>query len=362
MNFGFSGEMIFLFFLVLILFGPKKMPEIGRQVGRFLNEFRRASNEFRSQIESEINSLDNSNNANSSPRQQILPPLQAPLGSLANRIFNPPSAEKLVSCGKCRSCRNCPAPKPKSPRLPSLLPLRKQRPMPETAASSPVDESTNNKDKEQMPTMGFLDHLEELRKRLVYSIIAIVVGFFACWGYAGKIYGIIQRPIMEALEHNHLSAKLVYVNPIDPFNLYLKVAGMAGLFVASPFVLYQIWCFISPGLYRNEKRYVMPFMASTIALFLSGGYFGYKVVLPQALVFLIGYGKDFQPMITLTEYSSLFLTIIVGMGAIFEMPILVFFLALMGIVSAGWMWRNIRYSILGHLHQSLPSSPPPPIS
>jgi sec-independent protein translocase protein TatB len=92
MNFGFSGEMIFLFLLVLILFGPKKMPEIGRQIGRFLNEFRRASYEFRSQIESEINSLD----GGGSPRQQILPPLQAPLGSLANRIFNPPPAEKPV--------------------------------------------------------------------------------------------------------------------------------------------------------------------------------------------------------------------------------------------------------------------------
>ncbi len=91
MNFGFSGEMIFLFFLALILFGPKKMPEIARQVARFLNDFRRASNEFRSQIESEIHSLDPGGN----PRQQILPPLQAPLGSLANRIFNPPSAEKL---------------------------------------------------------------------------------------------------------------------------------------------------------------------------------------------------------------------------------------------------------------------------
>jgi sec-independent protein translocase protein TatB len=91
MGFGFSSEMIFIFFLALILFGPKKMPEIGRQVARFLNEFRRASNEFRSQIESEINSLDNA----SSPRKQILPPLQAPLGSLANRIFNPPPAEKL---------------------------------------------------------------------------------------------------------------------------------------------------------------------------------------------------------------------------------------------------------------------------
>jgi sec-independent protein translocase protein TatB len=91
MGFGYSGEMIFLFFLALILFGPKKMPEIGRQVARFLGEFRRASNEFRSQIEAEINTLDTSG----SPRQQILPPTQAPFGSLANRIFNPPPPEKL---------------------------------------------------------------------------------------------------------------------------------------------------------------------------------------------------------------------------------------------------------------------------
>jgi sec-independent protein translocase protein TatB len=96
MNFGFSGEMIFLFLLALILFGPKKMPEIGRQVARFLNEFRRASYEFRSQIESEINSLDSGkNNSSGSPRQQILPSFQAPLGSLASRIFNPPPPEKL---------------------------------------------------------------------------------------------------------------------------------------------------------------------------------------------------------------------------------------------------------------------------
>jgi len=218
--------------------------------------------------------------------------------------------------------------------------------MPELSAVSSPNESVQENDKEKMPSMGFLDHLEELRKRIVYSAIAVAIGFFACWGFAGRIYGVMQRPIMDALARNHLSSKLVYVNPIEPFNLYLKVGMMAGLFVASPFVLYQLWCFISPGLYRHEKRYVLPFMVSTIGLFLAGGYFGYKVVLPQALVFLIGYGKDFQPMITLTEYSSLFLTIIVGLGIIFEMPILIFFLALMGIVSASFMWRNIRYAIL----------------
>src|ERR1700716_3169670 len=214
--------------------------------------------------------------------------------------------------------------------------------MPEAAASSPVNESA----KDEMPTMGFLDHLEELRKRIIYSIIAIVIGFFACWGYAENIYEIMQRPIMEALHSNGLSAKFVYLNPTEPFNLYLKVGFMAGLFVASPFVLYQLWCFIAPGLYRNEKRYVLPFMVSTVSLFLAGGYFGYKLVYPQALRFLIEFSKQFTPMITIEEYSSLFLTIIVGMGVIFEMPILVFFLAIMGMVTAGWMWRNLRYSIL----------------
>jgi sec-independent protein translocase protein TatB len=129
MGFGFSSEMIFIFFLALILFGPKKMPEIGRQVARFLNEFRRASNEFRSQIESEINSLDNA----SSPRQQILPPLHAPLGSLANRIFNPPPAEKLeaaevaaehaatqhaaVETGFAASPESAPAPSVEAPKV-----------------------------------------------------------------------------------------------------------------------------------------------------------------------------------------------------------------------------------------------------
>src|SRR5258708_1426103 len=199
--------------------------------------------------------------------------------------------------------------------------------MPEAAASSPVNESA----KDEMPTMGFLDHLEELRKRIIYSIISIVIGFLACWKYAENIYEIMQRPIMEALHSNGLSAKLVYLNPTEPFNLYLKVGFMAGLFVASPFVLYQLWCFISPGLYRNEKRYVMPFMASTVALFLAGGYFGYKLVLPQALVFLIGYGKDFHPMITLNAYNGLFLTIIACICIIFAMPLLGFFLALMRI-------------------------------
>jgi len=200
--------------------------------------------------------------------------------------------------------------------------------------------------RDAMPTMGFLDHLEELRRRLVYSIAAVAVGFGACWWKVERIYDIMQRPIMEALKANGVPEKLVYLNPTEPFNLYLKIAALAGLFLTSPFVLYQVWMFISPGLYRNEKRYVVPFMISTIGLFSAGGYFGYRVVFPRALGFLVHFGRQFQPMITVSEYTSLFLSIILGMGLVFEMPILIFFLALMGIVTASFMWKNFRYAIL----------------
>ncbi|MBZ5630413.1 MAG: twin-arginine translocase subunit TatC [Acidobacteriia bacterium] len=199
---------------------------------------------------------------------------------------------------------------------------------------------------EKMASMSFLDHLEELRKRIIWSLLYVAAGFCVCWFYAERIYAFVQVPIMQALRNHHLDQKLVFLNPTEPFNMYMKVGFVAGLFLASPLVLYQVWAFIAPGLYRHEKRYVVPFMVSSVGLFIAGGVFGYKIVFPAALDFLIGYGAQFQPMITIGEYTDLFLTIIIGLGIIFEMPILVFFLSLMGVVSAGWMWRNLRYSIL----------------
>jgi sec-independent protein translocase protein TatC len=151
---------------------------------------------------------------------------------------------------------------------------------------------------------------------------------------------------MDALRAHHLAEKLVYLNPVDPFNLYLKISMLAGLFLTSPFVLYQVWMFISPGLYRNEKRYVFPFMISTITLFSLGGYFGYRIAYPRALDFFIGFSGQFQPMITVGEYTQLFLSIVLGMGLIFEMPILVFFLAFMGIMTPSFMIKQFRYAIL----------------
>jgi sec-independent protein translocase protein TatC len=198
----------------------------------------------------------------------------------------------------------------------------------------------------ELSSMSLLEHLEELRRRLIYALVAIVVGFGLAWNYAEAIFKLMERPIIEALRANQLSERLVYTSPTEPFNIYLKIGLIAGIFVASPAVLYQVWMFISPGLYRNEKKYVLPFLFFTVLLFLSGGYFGYRIVYPAALTFLIDYGREFQPMITVGEYTDLFLTVVAGLGIVFELPTLVFFLALMGVVDAGFLWRNIRYAVL----------------
>jgi sec-independent protein translocase protein TatC len=198
----------------------------------------------------------------------------------------------------------------------------------------------------EVRSMPLLEHLEELRKRIIFSILGVLAGFLSCWWLAERIFALMQQPIIQALRHHGLSGGLVYLSPTEPFNLYLEVGLAAGLFVASPFVFYQLWLFIAPGLYRKEKRCVLPFLISTVGLFLAGGFFGYKMVYPASLDFLIGYGQQFQPMITIREYTRLFLTIIVGLGLIFEMPVLIFFLALMRMITARWMWRNLRYSIL----------------
>src|SRR6266851_2659725 len=176
---------------------------------------------------------------------------------------------------------------------------------------------------ETMPSMSFLDHLEELRKRIFHSLIAVACGMGVCWWYHEQLFGFMQKPIMETLKRQGID-RLVFLTPTEPFNLYLKISALAGLFVTSPYVLYQVWLF----------------------LFVAGGYFGYRIVYPAALNFLIDFGKQFTPMITIHEYTDLFLTVILGLGLVFEMPVLIFFLALMGVITAGWMWRNIRYAIL----------------
>lgn len=197
-----------------------------------------------------------------------------------------------------------------------------------------------------LPGMSLLEHLTELRKRIIRSALYLIGGFFLCWGFHEKIYAFMQAPITFALAKHHMPTQLNYFNPIDPFNMYLEITFMAACIVACPFVLYEVWLFISPGLYKNEKRYVVPFMSATVLLFLAGAYFGYRWVYPESLDFLLSFNKDFRPLIEINEYTSLFLTVILGLGVTFELPILVMFLSLFGIVSPRFLWKNLRYAVL----------------
>ena len=211
-----------------------------------------------------------------------------------------------------------------------------------------LDVEEAKEERRELGAMSLLQHLEELRKRIIYSAVAVGVCFLACWKFAGIIYQKLQVPLQKALEANGFPVaerKLSYLNPTEPFNLYMKIGLIAGIFVACPIVLYQVWLFISPGLYRREKRYVIPFLVLSIGLFLAGGYFGFRVVYPAALSFLISYGGDFRPVITIKEYLSLSLTIILGLAVVFELPIVIGFTALMGVVDAKFLFRHIRGAI-----------------
>jgi sec-independent protein translocase protein TatC len=193
-----------------------------------------------------------------------------------------------------------------------------------------------------LPKMGFLDHLEELRKRLLISFIAIFVGFLVCWKYAEKIYAKLQEPLSIALKGD----KLAYTRLTGPFFLYMKVAFFAGIFVAAPIILLQVWLFIAPGLYRREKRLALPFIIATSLLFLAGGYFGWRVMLPATCGFFLETGKEFKQMITIDDYFSFASTMCLAAGLVFETPILIFFLARLGILTPQFMLHQWKYAIV----------------
>ncbi|MEA2343138.1 MAG: sec-independent protein translocase protein TatC [Thermoanaerobaculia bacterium] len=206
---------------------------------------------------------------------------------------------------------------------------------------SPADEESPDAG---LPKMSFLDHLEELRKRLIVSIIAIFVAFLACWNYADKIFGWIQAPLTKFLPAG--DQKLAYTRLTEPFFLYMKVAFFAAIFVASPILMWQVWRFISPGLYKRERRYAAPFIIFATLFFIGGGYFGYRVILPGTCAFFVETGKQFKQMIKVDEYFSFASTIVLASGAVFETPILIFFLARLGIVTPHFLLQKSKYAIV----------------
>jgi sec-independent protein translocase protein TatC len=194
--------------------------------------------------------------------------------------------------------------------------------------------------------MSFFEHLEELRQCLIRAILGLLIATGGCFYFSDEIYGWLAKPLTDTLRSLNLPDKLVYTNPIDPFNLYIKLSIMAGIFVASPYILYQLWLFISPGLYRHEKRYVWPFVFLTSGLFITGGLFAYKLAFPPALKFLVEFGHRFQPFITIDQYWKLVTTIIVGVGLVFELPVVILLLSIFGIVTPKFLLKNIRYAVL----------------
>ena len=200
--------------------------------------------------------------------------------------------------------------------------------------------------------MTFFEHLSELRKRIIYSLYAIGIGAFIGIYLSKYLIYWINKPMLKALADAHLDPKLIYTHPAGYLNLVITVGVYLGIVLASPIVLYQIWLFVAPALYKHERGAITGFMFSTVFLFLTGIAFGYFITLPYVLHFLVSPGplfmlqRDVTPMISVNEYFDLILLILLGIGLMFELPVLIFFLSLFGIVTPKFLWKNSKYAIL----------------
>jgi sec-independent protein translocase protein TatC len=194
----------------------------------------------------------------------------------------------------------------------------------------------------ELPGMSLMEHLEELRRRIFWVAGYLLAGMIVAYGFHTRIIAALQKPLTD------VGQKMTMTHPTDSIDILVKTCLISGAIIASPFILYQLWLFISPGMYAHEKRYVWPFMGATVGLFLSGAWFGYRYVMPNAMkVLLLGFGKDYNHMITIDEYTGFFLAVILGLGITFELPILIFFLALFGIVDAKFLLKHFRYAVMG---------------
>src|SRR6202045_415212 len=212
--------------------------------------------------------------------------------------------------------------------------------------SSQPDNSIAARLEESGGQMTFFEHLSELRKRIINSLYAIGAGAFIGVYLSKYFIKWITDPIIKALTDAKLNPHLFYTHPAGYLNTYITLGVYLGIVLASPVVLYQIWLFVAPALYKHERSAVTGFLSSTVFLFLAGIAFGYFVTLPYILKFLVGFQGPVVPMISINEYFDLTLLVLFGLGLVFELPILVFFLSIFGIVTPKFLWKNIRYAIL----------------
>ena len=199
--------------------------------------------------------------------------------------------------------------------------------------------------------MSFMEHLEELRKRILHMLAGVVIIFFVSLIFCNQLWELIAAPAVDALKQLGVKPpNLVQINPMDTFNIiWMKLPLLVSIFLGSPWILYQVWKFISPGLYKKERRWAVPFVLSTAGLFCMGGAFAYFVAFRYGLVFLLGLGMsgNITPMISVVEYFDLFVNVMLGIGLVFEMPIIIFFLTLLRLASPRFLLAHSRYAILG---------------
>jgi sec-independent protein translocase protein TatC len=192
--------------------------------------------------------------------------------------------------------------------------------------------------------MPLTSHLEELRKRLVRILIAVGIAFLGCFAFKEELFRIVAQPLISVLPQG---SYMVYTGLPEAFFTYIKVSFYAGLFVASPVVLYHIWKFISPGLFPKEKKFVAPFVITSTLLFIGGVCFGYFLVLPSAYKFFLEFTTDFlKPMLSMREYLTLTLKLLLSFGVIFEIPVFLFFMTKIGLVTPRKLARMRRYAIV----------------
>ena len=192
--------------------------------------------------------------------------------------------------------------------------------------------------------MPFISHLEELRSRLLRVIIAVGVLFVICYFFKKKLFEILTIPLAVAMPEN---GTMIFTNLPEAFFTYLKVAFFGAIFLASPYIFYQIWKFVSPGLLKSEKKYVFPFIFFSVTFFMGGSAFAYYVVFPFGFKFFLAFSTDFiKPMLSIKEYLSFSFKLLLAFGIIFELPIFMFFLSMAGVVDSKMLTTKRRYAIL----------------
>jgi len=192
--------------------------------------------------------------------------------------------------------------------------------------------------------MSFLEHLDELRKRIVRSCLAVAVGILVTFAYINPIFNFILAPTRKALPPG---VKLIYTQPGEAFSLYITVALIAGAVVAAPYIMYQVWMFIAPGLYSNEKRMAIPFVLFTTIGFVAGALFNHYISFPFMMAFFASFNTpDLAFMPKLEDVFGLYTKMLIGMGLVFQMPTVVYFLARIKLITARFLAKNFKYAFL----------------